>query len=184
MSPPCPGQHRQTLVQAAEQLARREHLDLGRQLDRKRKIVEPPADLREAGVVGGEPREDTLGAPAEELDRRRLGERPRGTRVGDPQRLAARDDEAEIGRRAQEPGDLRRDTDHLLEVVQDQEQLTVAELRDGVALSPEGLRDVRKDERRLADRRQLHEADPILERLDELGGGRDGGLVLPIPPGP
>ena len=120
---PRAGQHRQPPVEPGEQLAGRQDLHPGRgQLDRERQAVEPPADLGQPAVVGREPRQHGLRALPEELDRRSLGQRPQRklALAGDPQRLAARRQDAEVRACAQQPGDLAGGFDDLLEVVENE----------------------------------------------------------------
>ena len=141
----------------------------GGELDRERQLVEPAAELGDR-LVRLEAR-----ALAEELDRLRLRERrhrvvdlalirsssrlvTRSLRLGRP-RAAAR-----AGRRL----------DHLLEVVEQQQELALADVLGEAVLRPERLRDRLRHERGVAQRGQADPEDARLECGHELGGGLDG----------
>ena len=94
------------------------------------------------------------------------------------QRGAAGDQHLEAGRRGQQLGHQRRGVEHLFEVVEQQQGALVAQivvqdfqqwLAAGLAHT-QRLRNRGIDERRIADRRQRHEAYPILEIVKQLGG--------------
>ena len=85
----------------------------------------------------------------------------------------ARDDETEVGRGHEQRRDVGRRADRLLEVVEDEKELAAADLRGSVALAAQALGNLGHDQGRLANRRELDEAHPVFERLDELGRGGD-----------
>ncbi len=89
-------------------------------------------------VVRRQPR-----ALAEQLDRLRL--RERRDRVVDlavdAQQLAARDHQLQVRAALEQPAELRRRLDHLLEVVEQQQQLALADVLGEAVLRAERLRD-------------------------------------------
>jgi hypothetical protein len=116
-------EHRQPLRQSSEQRSRREHLGTRRrELDRKRKLVEPAADLRDLALT----RDLASDRPGALLEERRgvpLGER--ADRVfalsRKVERLAACDEEPEICAAGKQRSQLTCRLHHLLEVVQHQQ---------------------------------------------------------------
>ena len=74
-----------------------------------------------------------------------------------PQQLSARDQQTEVAAFAEEHGQVDRCIDHLLEVVEDEEQGTVADALGETAHGVERLSDRLDDEGRLA---QIGKADP------------------------
>ncbi len=115
-----------------------------------------------------------LRALAEERDRLRLGERR--DRVLDlalhAQELAAGDEQGQVGTGGEERGELGRGLDHLLQVVEQEQQLPLADVLGKAVLGAERLGDRLRDERRIAER---GEPDPEDARL-VLGDERRGGL--------
>ena len=106
---PAGGEERQPVLQPAEQLVRLEHLHPGgRQLDRERQAVEAAADLGQPAVVAAEARQHGLRPLPEELDRRRLRERRERelALARDPERLAARGEDAQVRAPALQAGEL------------------------------------------------------------------------------
>jgi hypothetical protein len=83
-------------------------------------MVDAAADLRDRSKVGVHDRAHGTRALSKELDRGRLGERSQRvlTLAGDAERLAARDDDAQVRARREQVAHRRRRVDHLLEVVE------------------------------------------------------------------
>ena len=111
-------------------------------------------------------------ALAEELDRLRLGERRHRVLdlAADPQQLPARDQELQVGAGLEQLRELGRRLDHLLEVVEQQQELALADVLGEAVLRPQRLRDRLGHERRVAQRGQADPEDARLERGHELGG--------------
>src|SRR5262249_15347674 len=116
------------LRQTLENLSRRERDGPSRgQLDRQGKAVEPPAELGDR-LVRNEARPLT-----EEIGRLALAERIHRIRdlAADLQELAARNEQTQVLTGLDERRELRRRVDHLLDVVEQQEELALADvLRD------------------------------------------------------
>ena len=138
----------------------------GGELESERQVVEPAAELGDR-LVRLEPR-----ALAEELDRLRLGERGHGVLdlAPDAEELPARDQEAQVGARLEQLRELGRRLDHLLEVVEQQQELALADVLGEAVLRPQRLRDRLGHERGVAQCGQADPEDPRLERGHELGG--------------
>jgi hypothetical protein len=162
--------------------AKRSHAS-GGQLERERQSVERAADAGHGGRVRirqlelGERRARPLrieahrAHPADRLcgllARLRHGERRYGVHVlrGDPERRAARDENADVGRGRDERGDVRGGAEHLLEVVEHEQARLACDRGDhrlelaaaGRLGRPEGPRDRRQDQARLDDRREVDE---------------------------
>jgi len=121
----------------------------------------------------------------------RIGKIERRDRVlllpGDPQRGAARGKHLEVRRGLQEGAHDRRRGQDLLEVVENQEQLLAAEvLLHPVQrpllpadLDPEGVRDGRRDQLRVADRRERDPERAVPEVAGGLGRELEGEAGLP-----
>ena len=120
------------------------------QLERERQLVEAAAQLADR-LVGREP-----GAIAEQLNRLGLGERLHRVvdLAADAQQLAARDEQLQVGTALEKVAELRSGVDEVLEVVEQQEQLAVADVPRERLLRADGLRDRLHDERRVAQRRE------------------------------
>src|SRR4051794_1550594 len=95
----------------------------GGELEREGQVVEASAELGDR-LVRLEPR-----ALTEELDRFRARERRHGVvdLPTDPQHLPAGDQEAQVRARLEQLRELGCRLDHLLEVVEQQEELTLAD---------------------------------------------------------
>ena len=176
---PAPDQERQALREAGQHGSRREErAPRSGQFDRQRQAVQPVADgrhrpgvlirKREPGV--GRPRpvdeEPNRGDPGQ-LVRRwqpvRVGHRQRGHRhnafAGEPQRGPAGGQNRQARAPAQEIGGQRRRVEQVLEIVENQQQVAVAQRitqtvgKRAVACldQPEGAGDRGGDEGRVAD---------------------------------
>ena len=144
------------LRESFQDLARAEHARSRRgQLDGQGQIVQAGAELCDLLA-----RLQT-GAGTEELDR--LGAGQRRHRVvdlaADPQQLPARHQEAEIRARLDQRAEHRRGFHHLLEVVQQQEQLTFANMLGQAVLGAQRLGDGLGDEGRVAQGGQTDPED-------------------------
>ena len=121
----------------------------GRELERERQSFEAPADARDRGGIrvgdlevrqappGALDVEPRRGGPRDVADRvgpdRRYGERRDAVLVlaGDPQRCPARREDRHVRGERQEPAEVRRSVEHLLEVVeQEQRDRPVERRRD------------------------------------------------------
>ena len=108
------------------------------------------------------------------------------------QRGPAGDHHMEPRTGGQELTDLERGAEHLLEIVDDEQQLPVAqEALQTLERRPapchadaKCLRDGGGNEQRVADRRQRHEAHPVFEPIKHGCRRSRARRVLPIPPGP
>ncbi len=183
-----------------------------RELDGEGQAVQPCADLghlsdvrlveREVRSHGGR----TVGeqghrvAPGEFLDRRRgarighgQGHHPELLLPSEAQGRAARHDDLRTCGDGQQPSNVVRRLQDLLEVVEDQQQLA---LRDeilqrlaGRPLPPlladaDGRGDGRDHEGRIADRREVDEGDPVGKRGGDRGRDAHGEPGLPRPSRP
>ena len=207
------GKNVQPLPQLRQHRLRREDLYAsGRELDRERKAVQPVDDLGDGcGVVRShaevgphrhralheEP--DGVGL-REDLERREsFGVRKIQRRhrelllAGDAERRPARRDHLEAGTRSEQLADDRSGRKDLLEVVEHEQHplsLDVIEharkrhLR-AAHLHTEGLRDRRRNELRIADRRERDEESAVAECRRRLLGDaeRQSGLSGPSGPG-
>jgi hypothetical protein len=122
--------------------------------------------------------------PRQRFDaRRRRRQRERQHRIHllarDAQRFAARRDDPDIGRGAkQRIGERRACAHHLLAVVEDQQALPrlqvraqrVGERLAGLLAHGEHLCRLVRDERRVADRREIEEPDAVGIRIEHVGG--------------
>jgi hypothetical protein len=124
------------------------------ELDRERNALESRAQLRELVFVSFEAGIHRPRALAEELDRRRLGQRPERVLVfrADAQRLPARADENELRTRFEQRRQRRRGFDDLLQVVEEEQELLVAQVIGELAGNTERGCNRRLDELRIADR--------------------------------
>jgi hypothetical protein len=91
----------------------------------------------------------------------------------DAQQLATRHEQSQVRTPFDERGELRRGIDHLLEVVEEQQELPLADVLQEPVLRPERLRDLVRDQYRVAERRQADPEDARLELRNERGGGLD-----------
>ncbi len=160
--------------EAIEDLRRRERLRAGsRELDGERQAVEPRTELSDLLA------RSELRAHAEELDGLGLGERRHLVLdlTAHAQALAARDEQGKVGAALDERRELRCRLDHLLQVVEKQQQLPLADVLGEPVRGAERLRDRLGDECRIAERGK---ADPEDTRLVL---GHEGGRRLDREPG-
>ena len=151
----------EALREALEDLSRRERLGArGGELNGERQLVESDAELGDLLA--------RLEAGALTEQRHGLGRGERRHRVLDfaldAQELAARHEHVQIGTGAEQRRQLGRRLDHLLQVVEQQEQLAFADVLGEAVLGSQRLGNRLADQRRVAQR---GEADP-----------EDTGLVL------
>ena len=158
------------LREPVENLRGREHAAArGRELERQRQVVEGLAELRHGRVLldGG--------ARAEELDCVPVGQRL--DRILDlaahAQELAARNEQPQVRACLDERGQLRRRVDDLLEVVEHEQELALADVVRERALRADRPADRVGDERRISDRGQADPEDSGHEVWDELAGRLD-----------
>ena len=157
----------QSLRDPLDDLCGCEHPDPGGgELERQRQVVQPAAQLGNRLVrLDARPR-------AEQLDRLRLRERRH--RVDDlavdPQQLPAGDEQAQVRTGPQQRRQLDRRLDHLLQVVEHEQELLVADVPRELLLRPQRLRHRVHDQRRIADRRQPDPEDPGSELAHQLPG--------------
>jgi hypothetical protein len=140
-----------------------------RELDRERQVVQTAAELGH-GLVRLEP-----GARREELDRICLGEREHRVLhlAANAQQLSRRDEQLEIWTGLEQLCELGRALDHLLHVVEEEQQLALGHVLGEAVLRAERLRDRPHDERRLVQRGEPDPEDAAPEIRDELGGSLD-----------
>jgi hypothetical protein len=138
----------------------------GGQLDRERKVVEACAQLGDLLI------RLELGARAEEIDGLSSGKRR--DRVLDlslyAEELARGDDEGEVGARRQELRKLGRGVDHLLKVVDEEQQLALGDVRGEAVLGPQRLRDRLGYERWVAQGGERDPEHACLVLRDKSGG--------------
>ena len=84
-----------------------------------------------------------------------------------------------LGQALQECRELGCSLDHLLEVVEQEQELALADVLGEAVLRAEGLRDRLGDERRVAQRGEPDPEDACLVRGDEGGGGLEREPRLP-----
>ena len=183
----APGQQRQPALEPLQDLGRRERLHPGGgELERERQLVEPAADrchrvaVLEAGIDG--PR-----AGEEEADPFLRRERRHGVLLlaGQVKRLPARDQQLEAGAGAEQLPQRAGRLDHLLEVVEQDEQPLVADVLGELGPRPERLRRRREHELRVPQRRKRHPPDALGIPL-RAGRGcleREPRLAAPARPG-
>ena len=80
--------------------------------------------------------------------------------------------------------EIGRCLDHLLEVVEQEQHLALADVLGQAVLGTERLRDRLRDERRIAQRGQADPEDARLVLGDERAAASMASRVLPVPPGP
>ena len=85
----------------------------------------------------------------------------------------------QVRARLDERGQVRGAFHDLFEVVEDEEQLALADVAGEIALRAERLRDCRQDSARVVDGREADPEDAVLEFADELGPGFDRETGLP-----
>ncbi len=199
-------QERKTALQPGQQGRRSEEGDAGGgQLDGEWQALQPGADLRHGRGVRqaqGEVGPGRLGTPDEESHRRTRGEilEARGRRrvqqrqrgddkdvfAGEAQHLAAGGEDLQVRSNGQEVGEERGRLDHLLDVVEQQQDVAWAQVGGqdlGRGRSPSGCahllqaqrpRDRREDEGGVGDRGQADEDDPVRELRGKIGGDVQG----------
>ena len=182
------GQQVDRVLQPLEDPGRREDLHARRgELDRERQALETRGDRADRiGLVSGGL--EVGSNEAGPVDEQRLGLQAAERRhrvlllAGDPERLARRGQDPDPGRRADEGGDRpggRRQ--ELLQVVEDEQQAAAGEVRlyelggrpVGLLGDPQYSCDRRRDERRVADRRELDEHPAVGEPVDDPFGDAD-----------
>ena len=129
--------------EALEDLPWRQHrCPSGCELDGKGQVVEPLAE-RSDRLVRFE-----VGPRAEELDCLLLGQRRHRVLdfALDAQQLSARDQQAKVGAGPKQRGEQRRPVNDLLEVVQQEQQLALADMRSELLLGAQRLCHRLKDE--------------------------------------
>jgi hypothetical protein len=126
------------------------------------------------------------GAADEERDGVPFGERLHRELdlAADAEPLSARRDDRQVRAGLDEVGERGRGTEDLLEVVEDEEHLALADVIGEEVGGAEGLRDLPGDQRRVADRRELDPECPRLLIGYELGGrlDREPGLAAAARP--
>ena len=141
-SVPCAaGQERQPLLEALQDLCRGERLDpCGGELEREWEVVEAAADLGHC-LVRDEVGLDRPCPGAEELDALFVDEREHRVFLlpADVERLATRHQHTEVRAGAENSCDIGRCFDDVLEVVEQQEQLLVGDVRGEAVPGPERL---------------------------------------------
>ena len=108
------------------------------------------------------------------------------------QGVAARRQHAQVGAGLQQFGEQRCGGDHLLAIVQDQQEVAVAEgvvqqadqRLAGHLRQRQRLGERRADERRVGDRGQIDEGDVVAVAARCRAASASASRVLPIPPGP
>jgi hypothetical protein len=191
------GEQREAIVQPLVDLLQRQRAHpRRRELERERNAFDPGAELgdrrrfalrqREPGLLQLRARHEQLdrfGARERFHARCRLGQRQRQHRVHllarNAQRFAARRDDADVGRGAQDRVRERRAGAHdLLAVVEDQQCLARFQMRaqrvrerfSRLLAHGEHLCRFMRDERRIADRREIEEPDAVGVRIEHVGG--------------
>ena len=175
------GQQRQPPVEALQDLRRRERAHArGRELERERELVEPPADL-EHMLVRLEVGSHLPRTAEEEADALLLHERRnRVLALGrEPQQLAARDDHPQVGARGGQPAKFWGRAEHLLEVVQYEQHPPVADMRGEVAVRADRRADRRQHDLRVTDGLQADPPDAVLVVVHCFRGCLDSEPRLP-----
>jgi hypothetical protein len=193
-----PAEQREAAAQAGQERRRRPEAAARRgEFDRQRDPIQPPADLAhgrgglrpegEGGVhrlrpLGEQP--DGGGAGRRRVRSRRDVERPEPVRVLPPhaQDHPAGDQDRQPRAPREEVGEGRGGPDHLLEVVQHQEQVPVPERRHqplrqrltARLFDPQAQRRRGQDGRWVADGRQRDEGGPVPERWPQVGRHGEG----------
>ena len=175
------GQERECAIEPLQQALTAQQTCAGScQFDRERQAVEPGAD----GVDG-------LGLGVSSACRRGPGAEERGG-VGRLERLepvlvlagkaqwrTARDQEAQTIREGEQLVQRRRRTLHMLEVVDEEQELATAHKSFEIPLGAHGLRDLRNDETRIDESSKRHPEHTVVEALDELGSNLQRKARLP-----
>src|SRR5581483_7444162 len=154
---PSAAQEVEPLPEPLEQTARPEDARPRRcQLDREREPLEPGDEAGDLAV----PLDP--GTLAEELDAVPVGERREleGTLAGDAQERAARHQQRQVRTRAEQPAESGRGGDELLEVVEQDQDVPVADGRGDVVGAERGA-DLLRYELGLPDRGERYEEDPV-----------------------
>ena len=94
--------------------------------------------------------------------------------AGEPERLAARRDEPQVGAGGEELGERRGRFEELLEVVEHEQHPPVADVLGRRALSAEGGADRREDELGVVEGLQADPPDAVLVLVRDLGPGLHG----------
>jgi len=176
-------QQRQPPLQTFEHGCRREHLDACRcELEGKRQAVEPAAELVDV-LVGSHGRFDRVSTFPKENRRIDLWQwcDLELDLASDPERLAARHEQPETRTGSEQPGELGRALDRLLEVVEEKQHRAIADVLGELDLRTDRLRDRREHEGGVANRRQRYPPDPAREVVDRFGCDlhRQAGLAYP-----
>ena len=100
------------------------------------------------------------------------------------QELAARDEEGEVGAGLKERGELGRRLDHLLQVVEEEQHLALADVLGEAVLGAERLGDRLRDERGVAQGGEPDPEDACLVLGDECGSRLEREPGLARAPGP
>ena len=154
----------EALREPLEDLSRRERLGArGRELDRERQLVEPDAELADL------PGRFKTGALAEQRHGLGRGERRHSVLdfALDAQELAARHEHVQIGAGVEQRRKLGRRLDHLLQVVEQQEQLAFADVLGEAVLGSQRLGNRLAHQRRVAQRGKADPEDARLVGRDE-----------------
>ena len=172
----------EALREALEDLSRRERLGArGGELDGERQLVESDAELGDLLA--------RLEAGALTEQRHGLGRGERRHRVLDfaldAQELAARHEHVQIGTGAEQRRQLGRRLDHLLQVVEQQEQLAFADVLGEAVLRSQRLGNRLADQRRVAQRGEADPEDACLVGRDKRCRRLDARVASsPTRPGP
>ena len=175
----APLQKVEALREPVEQLPRREQTGSRRgQLHSEREVVEAPAELGDLLV-----RLDA-GAGAKQLDCIRLGKWKDFVLglASDPQQLAARDQQSQIRAGFDQRGQLGSRLDHLLKVVEQEQERALADVLGKSVFRPQRLRDRLLNQLRITKRRQSDPEDAVLELGNEFCRGLDRQPRLARPP--
>ena len=161
---PSPFEKVEPLTEALEDLARREHpRPCGCELDGEREVVERATELvhRLVAVRPGPRREERNGLRVAEWQNRVLDLPP------DAEQFPARHEQLQVEAGLDERGKPRCGVDHLLQVVEEQQELALADVLPEPVLGAEGLGDLVRHECRVADRREADPENPRLELRNE-----------------
>jgi hypothetical protein len=167
-------QNVELLAEALQQLRRRHHHNArSRELERERQVIEARADVVDM-LVALELSTHGPRSTDEELTRLRAREHGHGEDVlaRELQSLAARDHHVQLRALLQQRGDVGGRADHVLEIVEQQEQPPVADQRWEGRSATESAGCRLEDGGSVADRRERRPPDAVGIRV----GGRSGGL--------
>ena len=116
-----------------------------------------------------------------EVDRLLIGERRHGVLdlAADPQPLPAGDKDAKIRATFHKGRQLGRSVDHMLEAVEQEQEIALADVRAEAVLRAQRLRDRLGHEGWIADGCNAHPEDAASELRHELGSGLDSETRLP-----